>query len=90
MVIDSILYIKANVVSVCVFVTDIHGLRPGQLLRDRARCHGLLYIQCGCVIQFGTKRCVQRAKWGCTRHNGQAKLAWAAHTGPVGLFTGTH
>ncbi len=25
-----ILYIKANVVSICVFVTDIRGLRPGQ------------------------------------------------------------
>jgi hypothetical protein len=24
------IYIKANVVSVCVFVTDIRGLRPGQ------------------------------------------------------------
>ncbi len=51
---------------------------------SRARCHGLLYIQCGCVMQFGAKRCAQRARRGCTGHDGRAKPAWAARTGPAG------
>jgi hypothetical protein len=49
----------------------------------RVRCHGLLYIQCGCMMQFGAKRCVQRARPGCTRHDGRAKPAWATCTGPA-------
>jgi len=46
--------------------------------------HGLLYIQCGCVMQFGAKWCAQPARRGCTGHNGRAKPAWAARTGPAG------
>jgi hypothetical protein len=51
---------------------------------DWARCHDLLYIQCGCVMQFGAKRCAQWAKRGCTGHDGRAKPAWAARTRPAG------
>ncbi len=49
----------------------------------QARCHGLLYIQCGCVIQFGAKRCTQRARRGCTGHDEQAKPAQTTRIGPV-------
>jgi hypothetical protein len=69
---------------VYVLVTDFHGLRPRQPLWGRVRCHSLLYIQCGCVMQFGIKRCTQQAKRRCTGHDGQAKPAWAACTGPAG------
>jgi hypothetical protein len=51
---------------------------------NRARCHDLLYIQCGCVMQFGAKRCAQRARRGCTGHDGRALSAWAVRTGPIG------
>ncbi len=44
----------------------------GQMGVHRARCHSLLYIQCGCVMQFGAKWCAQWAKWGCTRHDATA------------------
>jgi hypothetical protein len=35
-------------------------------------------------MQFGAKRCAQWARRGCTWHDGQAKLAWAARTGLPG------
>ncbi len=78
-------YIKANVVSVCVFVTDIRGLQPCSRCGgpSRARCHDLLYIHCGCVMQFWAKRCAQRARRGCTEHNGRTKPAWAVRIKPV-------
>jgi hypothetical protein len=50
----------------------------------RVRCHDLLYIQHGCVMQFGAKRCAQRARRGCIGHDGRAKSAWAARTRPIG------
>ncbi len=36
-------------------------------------------------MQFGAERCVQRARQGCTWHDGRAKPAWAMRTGPVGV-----
>jgi hypothetical protein len=62
----------ANVVSVCLCVRHKHSriATTTATAGGRARCHGLLYIQCGCVMQFGAKRCAQRARWGCTGHDG--------------------
>jgi hypothetical protein len=34
-------------------------------------------------MQFGAKRCAQRARRRCTRHDGRAKPAWATRTGPA-------
>jgi hypothetical protein len=36
------------------------------------------------VMQFGAKRCAQRARRGRARHDGRAKSAWAARTGLAG------
>jgi len=76
----------ANVVFVCLCVRHRHSriVARAAAAGGRARCHGLLYIQCGCVMQFGAKRCVQRARRGCIGHDGQAKPAWAARTGHAG------
>jgi hypothetical protein len=81
-----ILYIKANVVSVCLCVHHKHSRIAAKAAAagGRAKCHGLLYIQCGRVMQFGAKQCAQRARRGCTGHNGWAKPAWAARKGPAG------
>ncbi len=81
----SILYIKANVLSICLCVHHRHLriVAKAVAVGGRARCHGLLYIQCGCVMQFGAKQCAQQARWGCTGHAGRAKPAWAARTGPA-------
>ncbi len=72
--------------SVCLYVHHRHLRIAARVAAagGRARCHGLLYIQCGCVMQFGAKRCAQRTRWGCTSHDGRAKPAWAARTGPAG------
>jgi hypothetical protein len=80
-----ILYIKANVVSVCLCVRHRHSRITARVaaVGGRARCHGLLYIQCGCMMQFGAKR-AQRARRGCTRHDERAKPAWATRTRPAG------
>ncbi len=53
----------------------------------QARCHDLLYIQCGCVMQFGAKWCIQQARRGCIGHDGRAKLAWAARKNLQGRLT---
>jgi hypothetical protein len=76
----------ANVVSVCLCVRHKHSRITARAVAagGRARCHNLLYIQCGCVMQFGAKRCAQRARRGCTGHDGRAKPAWAARTGLAG------
>ncbi len=70
--------IKANVVSVCLCVRHRHSriATRATAAGGRARCHGLLYIQCGCVMQFGIKRCAQWARRGCTGHDGRAKPAF--------------
>jgi hypothetical protein len=75
-----------NVVSVCLCVRHTHSWIAARVaaVGGQARCQGLLYIQCGCVMQFGAKRWAQRAKRRCTRHDGWAKPAWAARTGPEG------
>jgi hypothetical protein len=79
------LYIKANVVSVCVCVRRRHSQIAARaaVAGGRASCHDLLYIQCGCAMQFGAKRCAQWARWGWTGHDGRAKPAWAARTEPA-------
>jgi hypothetical protein len=81
-----ILYIKANVVFVCLCVCHKHSRIAARAAAagGRAKCHDLLYIQCGRVMQFGAKWCAQRARRGCTRHDGRAKPAWAARTRPAG------
>ncbi len=47
----TILYIKANVVSVCLCVRHRHSWIAARAAAagGRTKCHGLLYIQCGCV-----------------------------------------
>jgi hypothetical protein len=40
-------------------------------------------VDAGCVMQFGAKQCAQQARRGCTGHDGRAKPAWAACTGPA-------
>ncbi len=77
---------KANTMFVCLCVHHRHSRIPFRAAAagGLARCHGLLYIQCGCVMQFGAKRCAQQAKQGCTGHDGRAKPAWATRTGPIG------
>jgi hypothetical protein len=75
----------ANMVSVCLCVRHRHSrIAASAAVGGWARCHGLLYTQCGCVMQFGAKRCAQWARRGCTRHDGRAKPAWAARTGHAG------
>jgi hypothetical protein len=71
--------------TICLCVRHRHsriGVRAAAA-GGRARCHDLLYIQCGCMMQFGAKRCTQRAKPGCTGHAGRAKPAWVACIGLV-------
>jgi hypothetical protein len=57
---------SANMVSVCLCVCHRHSriAASATAVRGRARCQGLLYTQCGCVMQFGAKRCPQRARRG--------------------------
>jgi len=67
----------ANVVSVCLCVRHRHSriATKAAAAGGRARCHDLLYIQCGCVMEFGAKRCAQRARRGVHR------ARWAGQTG---------
>jgi hypothetical protein len=78
-----------NMVSICLCVRHRHSRIAvrAAAARGRARCHDLLYIHCGCVMQFGAKRCAQRARWGCTGHDGRAKPTWATRTGLEGRLT---
>jgi hypothetical protein len=72
----------ANMVSVFLCLSQTFAdCGQGSRWGGRAKCHGLLYIQCGCVMQFGAKQCAQRARRGCTGHDGWAKPAWAACKG---------
>jgi len=75
-----------NMVSICLCVRHRHWriATRATAAGDRARCHDLLNIQCGCVMQFGAKWCTQQARRGCTGHDGQAKPTWAARTGLAG------
>ncbi len=69
--------------SVYMCVRHIHSWIAARaaVAGGRVRCHDLLYIQCGCVMQFGAKRCAQWVRRGCTGHDGWAKPAWATRTG---------
>jgi hypothetical protein len=71
--------------AICLCVCHRHSriAAKATAVGGRARCHGLLYIQCGCVMQFGAKWCAQQARRGCTEHDGQAKPAWATRTRPT-------